>query len=192
MNISATISEIDRCCYFHIYYIGHINKFLSRQTREMVGNTLVTSRIDYFSSLLYGTVDKNFVRLERLQNIAARLIMRVPKYSNITPVLKELHWLLVQEGVCFKIMLLVHRAVNCHGPVYLRDLICIYTPTRSLRSAGTKQVKDPKQNAKLETRFSPQLVPTFGTNYVFQYDNYTVWTHLRVPYSHYILKQYFN
>jgi len=31
-----------------------------------------------------------------------------------------------------------HRAVSCRGPVYLRDLICIYTPSRSPRSAGTK------------------------------------------------------
>ncbi len=67
-------------------------------------NAQVTSKIDYFSSLLYGTVDKNFVRQKRLQNTAARLIMRVPKYANITPVLQELHWLPVRDSVCFKIM----------------------------------------------------------------------------------------
>ena len=134
MNMSAITSEIVRCCYFHIHHIGQINKFLPRQTWERVVNALVTSRRDYCNSLLYGTVDKNFARLQRLQNTSARLITRVPKYSNITPVLKELHWLPVREHVCFKIMLLVHRAVNCRGPVFLRDLICIYTPTRALRS----------------------------------------------------------
>ena len=50
-------------------------------------------RVAYFHYLLYGTVDKNFARLQRLHNTAARLIMRVAKYSNITPVLKGLHWL---------------------------------------------------------------------------------------------------
>ena len=111
-------------------------------------NALVTSRLDYCNSLLYTTVDKNFARLQHLRNTAARLIMRVPKYSNITPVLKGLHWLPVRERVCFKIMLLVHRVVNCRGPVYLRYLICIYTPTRSLRTEGTKQLKRPKTNCK--------------------------------------------
>ena len=111
-------------------------------------NALVTSRLDYCNSLLYGTVDKKFARLQRLQNTAARLIMRVPKYSYITPVLKELHWLPVRERVCFKIMLLFHRAVNCRGPVYLRDLICIYTLTRALRSEGTKQLKKRETNCK--------------------------------------------
>ena len=159
MNMSANTSEIVRCCYFHIHHIGQINKFLPRQTRERVVNALVTSRLDYCNSLLYGTVDKNFARLQRLQNTAARLIMRVPKYSNITPVLKELHWLPVRERVCFKIMLLVHRAVNCRGPVYLRDLICIYTPTRALRSEGTKQLKRPKTNCKAGDASFPAAAP---------------------------------
>ena len=160
MNMSHNTSEIVRCCYFHIHHIGQINKFLPRQTRERVVNALVTSRLDYSNSLLYGTVDKNFVRLQRLQNTAARLIMRVPKYD-ITPVLNELHWLPVRERVCFKIMLLVHRAVNFRGPVYLLDRI--YMLTRSLRSAGIKQVKWPKTKCRLEMRVSLQLLRTFGT-----------------------------
>ena len=157
MNMSANTSEIVRCCYFHIHHIGHINKFLPRQTR--VVNTLVTSRLDYCNSLLYGTVDKNFARLHRLQNTAARLIKCVAKYSNITSVLKGLHWLMVRGLVCFKIMLLVHRAVNCRGPVYLRDLICIYTPTRPLRSEETKHLKRPKTNCKAGDASFPAAAP---------------------------------
>ena len=58
MNMSANTSETVRCWYFHIHHIGQINKFLPRQTRERVVNALVTSRLDYCNSLLYGTVDK--------------------------------------------------------------------------------------------------------------------------------------
>ena len=106
-------------------------------------DALVTSKLDYCNSLLYGTVDKNFVSLQCLQNTVARLIMRLTKYTNMTPVLKELRWPSAGR-VSLKIMLLVHRAVNCRGPVYLRDLTCIYTPTRSLRSEVNKQLKRPK------------------------------------------------
>ena len=91
MNMSANTSEIVRCCYFHIHHIGQINKFLPRQTRERVVNALVTLWLDYCNSLLYGTVDKNFARLQRLQNTATRLFKRVAKYSNITSVLKGLN-----------------------------------------------------------------------------------------------------
>ena len=155
---NCAFTSIVRCCYFHIHHIGQINKFLPRQTR--VVNALVTSRLDYCNSLLYGTVDKNFARLQRLQNTAARLIMCVAKYSNITPVLKGLHWLPIRERICFKIMLLVHRAVNCRGPVYLLDLICIYMPTRSLRSEGTKHLKRPKtKNCKAGDVSFPAAAP---------------------------------
>ena len=122
-------------------------------------NALVTSRLDYCNSLLYGTVDKNFARLQRLHNTATRLIMRVAKYSNITSVVKGLHWLLVRDHVCFKIMLVVHRAVNCRGPVYLLDLICIYMPTRSLRSEETKHLKRPQTNCKAGDASFPAAAP---------------------------------
>ena len=56
-------------------------------------------------------------------------------------------------------MLLVHRAVNCRGPVYLRDLICIYTPTRALRSEGTKQLKRPKTKCKAGDASFPAAAP---------------------------------
>ncbi|KAK2183009.1 hypothetical protein NP493_328g05012 [Ridgeia piscesae] len=56
-------------------------------------------------------------------------------------------------------MPLVHRAVNCFGPVYLRYLICIYTPTRSLRSEGTKQLKRPKTNCKAGDASFPAAAP---------------------------------
>ena len=89
---------------------------------------MVNALVTYCNSLLFGTVDKYFVKLQNLQNTAYGLIMHVPKYSNITPVLKELHWLPFRERVCFKIMLLVHRAGNCRGPEYLRDLVSTRQP----------------------------------------------------------------
>ena len=65
-------------------------------------------------------------------------------------------------GTClFRIMLLIHRAVNCLGPVYLCDLIGLYTPTRSLRSAGTKQLnnKRPKTKCKAGDASFPAAAP---------------------------------
>jgi hypothetical protein len=138
MDMSANTTAIIRSCYFHLRHISQINKFLPIETRKRVINALVTSRLDYCNSLLYGTVDRNFVRLQKVQNTAARIIVGVPKYASITPVLRDLHWLPVRERARFKVLVLVHRAVNNCGPVYLRELVSIYVPTRSLRSAGNR------------------------------------------------------
>ena len=91
-------------------HIGETNKFFARQPRERVVNSLVTPRLVCCNSLLYGAFDNNFAKF---QNTAARMIMRVPKYSDITPVLKELHCLRSGYVSVFKVMQIVHKAVNC-------------------------------------------------------------------------------
>ena len=99
---------------------------------------MITSRIDYCNALLYGTSGKNLVKLHRLQNVAAKIIVGGSKYEHVTPILQELHWLLVESRIHFKIMVLVHRAVNDTGPVYLQELVNMYRPGRSLRSQSDR------------------------------------------------------
>ena len=79
MDISANTSVAIRSCYFHLHHISQINKFLPSKTRERAVIAQVTSRLDYSNSLLYlGTIVKNFVRLQRLQKAAVRIIVGCP------------------------------------------------------------------------------------------------------------------
>ena len=48
-------------------------------------------------------------KLQSVQNAAARLITHSKKYDHITPILKELHWLPVEERIIFKNLLLVKK-----------------------------------------------------------------------------------
>ena len=63
-----------------MYHIGQIRQFLSKKTIERVVNAIITSRIDYCNALLYGTSGKNLVKLQRLQNVAAKIILGGSKY----------------------------------------------------------------------------------------------------------------
>ena len=74
--------------------------------------------------------------LERIQNTAARLVTRTNRDDHITPVLKGIHWLPVQERIMFKILLLTYKTVNGSAPSYLSELVSSYTPSRSLRSSS--------------------------------------------------------
>ena len=88
---------------------------------------LVTSRLDYANSALYGIT----------QNNAARLTTRTKKSDHITPILKILHWLPVKKRILLKILSLVHSAI--HGtscPIYIQELIHLYRPQRALRSTS--------------------------------------------------------
>ena len=58
-------------------------------------------------------------RLQRVHDIAARIVARCPKFTNITPVLYELYWLPIYKRIVFKLLLLVYRSVNQLGPTCL-------------------------------------------------------------------------
>ena len=62
-------------------------------------HSLVTVRIDYCNSLLYGMPDSTLFQLQKVLNTAARIINKIPKFSHITDILKDLHWLPIRQGI---------------------------------------------------------------------------------------------
>ena len=78
-----------------------------------------------------------FAKIQRLQNAAARIVTLTRKYTHITPILKSLHWLPIEQHIKFKILLSVFHCVQGSAPQYNLSLISVYNPVRSLRSANS-------------------------------------------------------
>ena len=74
--------------------------------------------------------------LQHVQNVAARIITRTKKYDHTKPVLKQLHWLPVNQHINYKILLLTYKALNSQAPSYITELLEPYTPARNLRSSS--------------------------------------------------------
>ena len=96
---------------------------LTDEATVLLVHALITSKMDYGNSLLHGFPDKFINRLQRLQNIAARIVSRTSKFKHITPVMYELHWLPVEMRIRFKLLLLVYQCVQQTGPTYLCELL---------------------------------------------------------------------
>jgi hypothetical protein len=103
LNMSHHINKTCQSVVYHLHNIRRIRKFLSYEDRKSVVQALIMSRIDYCNSLLFGVTDVHLSKLQRLQNIAARLICSIPKHDHITPTLIKLHWLPVRLRIKFKI-----------------------------------------------------------------------------------------
>lgn len=95
-----------------------------------------------------GVSGSSLAHLQMVQNAAARLLTGT-KYEHISPILASLHWLPVQFRIHFKILLFVFKSLNGLAPLYISELLHLYTPTRSLRSADQLLLHVPKTNHKL-------------------------------------------
>ncbi|CAH3026191.1 unnamed protein product, partial [Porites evermanni] len=80
-------------------------------------------RVDYCNSLLYGLPENQLNKLQRVQNMCARLICNESKYCHITPLLVDLHWLPVKFRIEFKILLIAFKIFKGLAPSYLSFLI---------------------------------------------------------------------
>ena len=142
MEMKDQISNIIRSCYSQLRAIAKIRRFLTMDSAKKVVHAFVTSRLDTLNSLLIELPDCHVNKLQLIQNNAARLVMRKKRNCRITPVLKELHWLPVEYRIQYKILLLVYKCLCDKGPVYLLQLLELYTPKINLRSSEDFQLKD--------------------------------------------------
>ena len=74
--------------------------------------------------------------LQRIQNTAARLVLRKKKFDHASPLLRTLHWLPIANRVEYKLNTLCYNSIHETAPSYLCENLSIYVPARPLRSAS--------------------------------------------------------
>ena len=148
LSMVPHITAVCKSAFFHLRNISKIRGFLNTETTKTLVHAFVTSKVDYCNSLLYGVPKYLLQRLQRVLNCAARIVFKSNKYDHITPLLRELHWLPIQQRIEFKILLITFKALNKQAPTYLTDLLISYTPSRSLRSSSKNLLKIPMYNLK--------------------------------------------
>ncbi|CAH3036675.1 unnamed protein product, partial [Pocillopora meandrina] len=72
-----------------------------------------------------------------------RVKYKCKSFIELTPVLKQLHWLPVSQRIDYKILLLTLKALNGQAPSYITELLKPYVPTRNLRSSSKNLLKVP-------------------------------------------------
>ena len=137
--------------WFHIRNISHIRKYLDQASTETLVHAFITSKLDNLNSLLFGLPEYQIEKLQKIQNAAAKLILRKKKFDHVTPLLQELHWLPVKKRIVFKILLLTYKALNGMAPGYLKDLLKPKADQR-LRSAANGELVVPRVRTKLGQR----------------------------------------
>jgi hypothetical protein len=136
LSMQNFISKTCQSCFFHLRRIGLIRKFLSTDAAAKLVTSFVLSRLDYCNSLLAGLPASSIQPLQRVQNSAARLVLKKKKSDHVSPLLRSLHWLPVSQRIEYKTDLLCFKCLNSSAPEYLASSVQLYTPSRSLRSSS--------------------------------------------------------
>ena len=123
LTMNAHVSINARTCYSELRHLASIRRFLTSTATATLASAFALSRIDYCNSLLFGSTHNVTSHLQRMQNYAARVIMRLTMSSSVTTNLKYLHWLLVKVRSTYIIACLCYNCHNSTAPSYVADML---------------------------------------------------------------------
>ena len=93
MSLVPQVGAVCKSARYYLHIIGRIRRFLTRQACELLVHALVTSRVDMYTGLLIGLPRCLTNRIQRCQNVAARIVTCEKHACHITPIWGALHWL---------------------------------------------------------------------------------------------------
>ena len=138
LSLHQHVMNVSSFAYLELRRINFIRNLLSIDAVKTLVCSLELSRINYCNSLLVGLPQYLIERYQGVQNATARSVLRTPRSEHISPLLQNLHWLLVNKRILHKVAALYHASLSDSGPQYLSDLTHVYTPL--LDSCGLPQI----------------------------------------------------
>ena len=103
-SLSKHVQNVCKSCFVKL---RDFRRFLTHDVSVLVANALASSHLDYCNSLFLSLSKFNLRKLQCIQTSAARIVSNTSQYTSITPVLKKLHWLPVEQHTVFKTATLV-------------------------------------------------------------------------------------
>ena len=83
IKLDYYISSVCKSTYSHLRNIGGIRNILSNDACAQLIHSLVTVRLDYCNSILYGLPNNSMYRIQKIQNTDVRILACLPRFSYI-------------------------------------------------------------------------------------------------------------
>ena len=124
-NRLITISAVPKSCFYHIRDLRRIRNAIQHTTLCTIDTSLILSKLDYCNSLPMNLPSTQTKRLQLVLNAAARAVTKTPKFNHISPILKSLHWLKINERIQYKVLSLTYKTLHSCHPSYLHSLLSL-------------------------------------------------------------------
>ena len=128
-------------------------------------SAFVLSRLDCCNAVLTRLPALTLVPLQRVLNVAARVVVGLGPRDHVTPSLREQHWLPIAARIDYKLCLLVQKSFVGQVPDYITELLtpAASDPSRSsLRSSSSSNLIVRRARRKIGDRAFAVAAPASG------------------------------
>ena len=144
LSSEAFVNSICKSAWFNLFNISRSRGSLTTDAAKILIQAYVMSKIDYCISLLYGIPDKLLNRIQRIQNYAARVVLRLHKFIHITPAIGHITLAPCQSPDWFQDRIAgLQQSPKWSSPSLYRRSPAALDPPQKLRSAAKQLLSQP-------------------------------------------------
>ena len=132
MKINAQVRTICRGAWLNLYNFSKVRSYLNDDQSKCVVHAYVMSKLDANNSLLAGSPSLLVSQIECVQNATAKLITMSKKFDHGSPILRNIHWLPIQDRIVFKEPLTKIQGTKQQGPYIFKRSFFVPPTTLSL------------------------------------------------------------
>ena len=136
LSWEAHVSELSRRCTGLLIGLSHARHCLPDGVIKILVTALVLSRVNYCLSVYGNGTQKNFDRIQKILNFAARVIFGRRKFDHVSDLRQKLGWMSPRAMSEYQTLVIAHKAVQRGEP---EDLAALFTANRDTRERHTRQ-----------------------------------------------------
>ena len=102
LSMKTHINKLLQMSFRPLRKIRSIKNYLNQDSLKTLVSALILSHIAYGNIVLMGLPKLQTQKIQSIIKTTARLISRARKFDHVTPVLKELHWLKIEERIQYR------------------------------------------------------------------------------------------
>ena len=165
LSFNEHVMKSCRSAFLELRRIGLIGRYLTVDAAKTILCSLVLLRLDYCNSILSGSPKCLIQKLQKAQNTAARITLRMPRTEHTMPLLRMLHWLPIPSRNAYKIDSLCHTVLTTAYPKYLSQLLNVYTPQDHCAHHWIQISSTllPQEQSHMDSEHFPTRDPSTGT-----------------------------
>ena len=136
LSWDAHVSELSRRCTGLLIGLSHVRHYLPDGVIKTLVVALVMSRIQYCLSVFGNGSQKNFDRLQKILNFAARVIFSRRKFDHVSHLRDQLGCMAPKTMADYHTLVTAHKAIHRGEP---EEITTLFSKNSKTRSRSTRQ-----------------------------------------------------